>query len=137
MINRAYGALTDGEVTSEDLGYRYSDARRPRSTRSSINSLMSLVPRKYLGIFANLLIELLRSSPKWVDYVRIWDPQNTYQTEVNSDELFLELKDLSFADLVTWADSVARNPDEFYRTQHDPAVDRVCMALFSVITAGD
>lgn len=137
MINRAYGVLTDGRVSSGGLGYRYSDVRCPRSVRVSVDSLMSLVPDKYMGLFANLLIELLRSSHLWSSYVRKWDTDNTYQTAVVPDDLYVELKGFEFSELVKWADSVVRNTDEFHRSPNDPAIDRVCSALFNVITAGD
>lgn len=137
MINRAYGALTNGEVTPEDLGYRYSDCKSPEASRASIAKLMSLVPRAAKGVFANLLIELLRSSSSWVEFIREWDKDNTYQTTVLADELYPELADLQFSDIVAWADATNHNSAKFSRTNNDTAIDRVCMALFSVITAGD
>lgn len=137
MINRAYGALTNGEVAPEDLGYRYSDCKSPEGSRASIARLMALVPKSAKGVFANLLIELLRSSDKWVVYIREWDKDNTYQTKVLADELYSELAGLQFSDIVAWADSVNHNSDEFSRTDNDTAIDRVCSALFSVIVAGD
>ena len=132
MINVAYGVLTNGTVSEGSIGYRYSDVKTPISARASVSALLSLVSENARGAFVNLLLELMRSSCMWPDFVRQYDKNNTYQTEVLADCFVPELSEFQFSDLVAWADSCPLNSKEFSRTVNDTAIDRVCSALFSV-----
>lgn len=132
MINVAYGILTNGAVSPDDLGYRYSDARCPAVVRSSVSAIMSKVPDNHKGVLAELLLSLMRTSSDWVTYVKKYDPLNTYQTTVIEDRVYEELKGLTFSDIVKWADSVNTTMGEFTKTDHDTAIDRVCGALFYI-----
>ena len=132
MINRAYGVLTNGVVPCDAPGYRYTDVKCPGVVRSNVSALMGLAPVEHRGVFANILIDLMRSSALWPDYVRKYDPNNTYQTEVLEACVYEGLQGITFDDIVKWADSVTHRSEEFNKTKHDTAIDRVCNALFSV-----
>lgn len=135
MINRAYGIFTNGNVEEGSLGYRYSDVRCPEELHKTVSSLMLLAPADMRGVFACVLIELMRSSPDWVKYVDKYDANNTYSTDVLEDSATWLLGDVLFSQLVAWADNVHIKSAEFGHTDNDTAIDRVCSALFSVASA--
>ena len=134
MVNRAYGILTNGTIPEGSLGYRYSDVRCPEELHKTVSSLMTLAPADMRGVFACVLIELMRSSADWVTYVDKYDSNNTYSTDVLEGSASWMLGDILFSQLVDWADNVHIKSSEFDRTDNDTAIDRVCSALFSIVS---
>lgn len=113
-------------------GYRKTDVSTPKSVRAIVGKLMDTVPAELVGVFTNLLIELMRSSAQWDLYVRKYDPVNTYQSKANADILSLELCGISWDSIVEWADSVYVQSEDFTLNSKDTKIDRVCNALLSV-----
>lgn len=134
MINSIYGVITDGRVTEEHLGYRYTDCTCPKSLEAARKALVADVSQDRLGVLAELLINLMRSSSRWSEFVKKYDKDNTYQTELNLEDFALKDFNISFRQFVDWADTVAPHTTEFTRTLYDSSVDRLCNALFSFVS---
>lgn len=135
MINIAYGLLNNGRLQEGDTGFRYSDAVRPACTSQKLSELTDGISDDCLGAFIELLLCIMRSSPKWSTYIRKYDPINTYQIDLHIGGTPLAQTPVSFDSLVKWADSVSLQSADFPRSIHDVPLDRLCSALFCVLSA--
>jgi hypothetical protein len=128
-MNNIYGLLTNGKVTSEMSGYRYTDARRTTEMSLCLSSLMDDAG-PVLGNRANFLLTLLRSSSLWPLFIHNTDPVNTY-------DIVGDVSDhgLTMQRLVSWAEQVPSTLS-YYTHPGDDDVNFVITKLWSVLDGG-
>lgn len=121
-VNYTFGVLSGGKT-----GIRHSDCA-PSETQHKL--LMPLWRKANdSGKLAELLIRFLRCSEQWPDYCHEHDSLNTYHIDVDLSDL-----DISFSDIVAWADECAHLSDKYKVSKNQTAVDRVTNRLFGVLT---
>lgn len=128
-MNNIYGILTDGKVTPEMPGYRYTDRRRTTDMSFYLSDLMDDAGAA-LGNRANFLLMLLRSSSMWPTFITSMDPENTYDIDGDVSDHGLTMKRL-----VAWAEQVPTTTDYFTHPGDDD-VNFVMSKLLSTIDGG-
>jgi hypothetical protein len=121
-INYTYGVLS-GSVS----GLREATVSANDRQRKYLSPLWALSGN--VQDLAEFLIRLLRCSEHWPEYCLKYDKSNTYSVPVDISNI-----DISFVDLVGWADNCPNLSDKFTTSKLQTAVDRVCNKLFGVLT---
>lgn len=128
-MNNIYGILTNGKVTPDMRGYRYTDDRRATDLSHYLADLMDDAGEA-LGPRANFLLMLLRSSSLWPLFIDRMDRENTY--DIDGD---VTGHGLSMKRLVAWAEQVPVTSD-YYTHAGDDDVNLVINKLLSVLDGG-
>jgi hypothetical protein len=129
-MNNIYGILTNGAVTDQRLpGYRYTDCRRTTDMANYLSSLMDDAGDK-LGVRANFIIQLLRSSSLWPLFIHQMDKMNTYDIDGA-----VEGHGLTMSRLVSWAEQVPVTAT-YYTHPGDDDIHLVITKLWSVLDGG-
>lgn len=133
MINVIYGVLTGGVVTPDSVGYRRTTATGLGNSLTGLKTLRGLVPSECLGVFAELLIQLMRSDENWDKFIKEVDKDNTYQSALIISDFYLESSDLSFPALLNWARSVSIPANQYSTTNNDNNLDLVRKTLMGLV----
>lgn len=128
-MNNIYGILTDGKVTPDMAGYRYTDRRRVTDLSTYLSPLMDDAGDA-LGKRANFLIMFMRSSSLWPMLIGSMDRENSY--DIDGD---VSGHGLTMERLVSWAEHVPVTADYFTHPGDDD-VNFVLTKLISTIDGG-
>lgn len=121
-INRIYGTLTNGLVSTSDPGYRYSNVKPSEEQWQRFKPFMST----NTAAKADLILRLLKSTTSWVKILNKLDPVNTYDVLVTIPEL--TDSDITFESLYKWACTLPAISNE-YTTQVGFGDDKIDVVI--------
>lgn len=128
-MNNIYGILTDGKVTTDMSGYRFTDGRRSTDMSMYLSDLMDDAGEN-LGARANFILLLLRSSSLWPAFINRMDSENTYDIDGCTQN-----HGLTMDRLIAWAEQVPATSD-YFTHPGDDSVNLVITKLWSTIDGG-
>ena len=131
-MNYLYGILTNGVVKEDVPGYRYTDVRRANSTHKLLTKIMGNKPEE-VAAKADLIINLMRSVPTWVFFVKEFDPINTYEEKVYPQ--YGVINKNFYEDLKNWVDTVNVKHDLITVSIHDDFIQKLINIFYIIATS--
>lgn len=135
-VNYTYGILTGGVVPPSSPWYRKCTGvtYTCKKQQDIFNDLLcNLDSADAIGCCADMLLKLLQCSEYYGDYLKQYDPINTYADDLPLPDSIPD-STLDYQHLLRWADSVTYRSAEYPVSDSQPSVVRIVNALLSVLT---
>lgn len=134
MVNTIYGLLADSAITSDVIGYRYSNYRPTTKQLMLIDKLFpSDCTEQDKALFIDFIIGLLSCSPYWPKVVRELDLDNTYDTSVIDKSNTETLSFNPMQRLIDWERTTNVTDERFPYIESDPVIDKICAKIFCIL----
>ena len=135
QVNYTYGIITGGVVPSTSHWYRafYNIPGRNKSQTEAFGGLWGTRSPDSIGAGSEFIINLMRCSEYWPDYIRQYDPVNTYDNKLTTPPTSVVQTPLTYAELLRWSKGSAVPYTEKYSAKSS-SIEIIIAALYNALT---
>lgn len=137
VVNYTYGILTGGVVPNTSVWYRHCpDVEYTCNKQATIINRLwgSKRSTEAIGCGADLLIHMLQCSPEFSDYLKKYDPLNTYNDDLVVTDANILSDVIGFTDILNWADNIPHSDVRYPVLPAFTPMERITNALLCVLT---
>lgn len=131
-MNYLYGILTNGVVTEDIPGFRYTDVMRSNASHRLLDKIISDKTPVVVAAKADLIINLMRSMPCWVSFINEFDPINTYEEKVYP--VYGVIPENFKDQLNDWVNNLKVNNDRYQISIHDDFIQKLINSFYIIAT---